>query len=144
MYPSLKGAKALIMASSSGLGKAVAEKLAANGTQVVITSRNQSNLDEAKADIVDPRNIPEDHILTAVCDLSDPDMIKDAVESVCEELGELDILITNHGGPGIKSFETATVEDLDQAYHEMVRSTFLVIKTAIPYYQRARAGQSPI
>jgi 3-oxoacyl-[acyl-carrier protein] reductase len=121
------------MASSRGLGKAIAEEFVANGARVVITSRSESNLQDAKENILASQNVDDDDVLTKVCDLTDEDSIRESIQIVAEECGGLDALVNNHGGPEVESFETATVEDLDQTYYNVVRSMFLVSKTAMPY-----------
>lgn len=133
MSPDYSGDTALVMASSKGLGKAIAEEFVANGARVAITSRSQSNLEDAKEDILNVQNVDDDRVLTQVCDLADEDSIRESVTAVVEKFGRLNTLVNNHGGPEVESFETATVEDLDRTYHNVVRSMFLVSKTAIPY-----------
>lgn len=133
MCPDFTDRSAFVTASSSGLGKAVAGTLAANGARVAISSRSQSNLDEAKSDIVETHGVSDDHITTTICDLTQEESICGAVEAVGEEFGGLDVLVNNHGGPKVERFSTATVSDLDEAYHDVVRSTFLVSKAAMPY-----------
>lgn len=126
-------AKVLVMASSKGLGKAIATEFAAGGAHVTIASRSQSNLDAAKEDIVSTHDIRTDRIKTVVCDLEDEDSIVAAVQDAADILGGLSVLVTNHGGPTVETFESSTVEDLDSVFTSVVRSTYLVIDTALPY-----------
>lgn len=140
MCPDFTGDSALVMASSRGLGKAIAGKLVASGARVALASRSQSNLQEAKTDILESLNVADGRVLTQVCDLADEGSIRESVESVVEKFGGLDILINNHGGPEVKSFKIATVDDLDQTYHNVVRSMFLVSKTAMPYLLQDNGG----
>lgn len=125
--------KVLVMASSKGLGKAVASEFAAAGARTAIASRSQSNLNAAKRDIVSTHDLPEEQIATAVCDLKDEESIVAAVETAADAFDGLTVLVTNHGGPTVETFETATVDDLDSVYTSILRSTYLLIDTALPY-----------
>jgi 3-oxoacyl-[acyl-carrier protein] reductase len=132
--------KALVMASSKGLGKAVATELAAGGAHVAIASRSQSNLDAAKEDIISAHDLPTGRIETVVCDLEDEESIVTAVKDAADALGGLTVLVTNHGGPTVETFETSTVDDLDSVFSSVIRSTYIVVDTALPYLLEGDGG----
>lgn len=124
---------AFVTAASKGLGKAIANRFVAEGARVAISSRNSSNLEAAKADIIDDQNVSSDRVATVECDLTDDDEIPAAVETVVDTFGGLDRLVANHGGPAVKDFEEATVDDLDRTYRSVLRSMFLVIDSSMPH-----------
>lgn len=128
----LDGKTALVMAASKGLGRDVAAQLAAEGAQVAISSRSRENLENAKQYIVNAADVDEDAVLPVVCDLSDPDAVQPAVEESIDELGSLDVLVTNHGGTTPKYFAEATVEEFDRHYTSILKSTIIVVKAALP------------
>ncbi|WP_436348584.1 SDR family oxidoreductase [Natronorubrum sp. FCH18a] len=128
----LAGKSALVMAASSGLGRATATQLAAEGAEVAISSRSQENLEEAKNHIVEETNANESAIHPIVCDLSDSESIRPAVERSIDELDGLDVLVTNHGGTTPKYFADATVEEFDDHYNSILKSTIIVVKAALP------------
>lgn len=128
----LTGKTALVMAASKGLGRAVATQLAAEGAQVAITSRNQENLEKAKTHIIESANVDKSAVHPVVCDLSETDDIRPAVELSIDELDGLDVLVTNHGGTTPKYFEDATVEEFDEHYTSILKSTVVVVKAALP------------
>lgn len=140
MNSNLDGEKVLVLASSKGLGKAVAEQFVARGARVALTSRKLSNLEAAKADIVDRQDVPEDRIVVVECDMTDEGAISRGVESAVAELGGLTVLVTNHGGPQVETFETATVAGLDTAYEAVLRSTFLVLQATLPHLLKGDGG----
>lgn len=133
METNLEGEKVIVLASSKGLGKATAEQFIARGAHVAIMSRTPSNLSAAKADILDGKDVPADRLLTVEGDLSDGSSIIQGIETAIEGLDGLSVLVTNHGGPKVETFETAEVADLDRAYQSIMRSTFLAIKVALPH-----------
>lgn len=108
----LSGRRALVMAGTDGLGRAVAARLTQEGAQVVITGRSQDRAQECMAE-----GIARDVLLA---DLSVPSAGERLVEQAVSVLGGLDILVVNTGGgkPG-GLMETVGFEE--QAYHSMLR-----------------------
>jgi 3-oxoacyl-[acyl-carrier protein] reductase len=133
----LEGKKALVMAASKGLGRAVATQLASEGAQVAISSRSRENLKDAKQHIVETVNVDPGVVFPVTCDLSDPDAVRPAVETAINELGGLDLLVTNHGGTTPRRFGEATVDEFDDHYTSILKATIIVVKTALPALEDA-------
>ncbi|ELY56035.1 short-chain dehydrogenase/reductase SDR [Natronococcus amylolyticus DSM 10524] len=131
----LTGKSALVLAGSKGLGRAVATQLVSEGADVIITSSSQANLEDAVRSIQTEVNCDADRIGYRVCDLSKSESIEMGIEDAIDELGGLDILITNHGGPLTKTFSETTLDDFDNTYNEVLRSTIQVCQLALPYLQ---------
>jgi len=129
---SLDGKKAVVLAGSSGLGQAVATELVAQGAQVIVTSSNYENLTAAVEEIRYETACEATKIDCRVCDLTDPDSIETGLTKSIDELGGLDILITNHGGPTSKRFAETTLEDFDAGYQAILRSTIQACSIALP------------
>lgn len=129
----LAGRRALVTAASKGLGQAVATRLTAEGATVLVSSSDPVNLAEAEATIISEAEVEGDTVRTAVCDLSEPESIKDRLSPAIQELGGLDVLVTNHGGTTPMSFEEASPADFDDAYASVLKSTVCTIKTALPH-----------
>lgn len=128
----LDGKRALVMAASQGLGRAAAARLADEGATVAITSRSLDNLEDAREYIASNTSAEHDDVVVETCDLSEETSIDEGVTSAIDELGGLDALVTNHGGPPQSDFASATLEQLDETYQSVLRSTFQVIQHAIP------------
>ena len=93
MTKSLKGTAALVTAGGTGLGLGIAKRLAADGCLVTICARREAVLATAVKEIGnDSRYI--------VCDVTDDDQVKVAVEAAAQPLGHLDIAVANAGGGG--------------------------------------------
>ncbi|USZ73594.1 SDR family oxidoreductase [Natronosalvus halobius] len=129
----LAGTRALVTASSKGLGRAVAAQLVDEGATVIISSSDRDNLADAKAAILENTDANENAVRTAVCDLSEPESIPSRLGPAIEDLGGLDVLVTNHGGTTPLSFEEADFEDFDDAYESVLKSTVATVKTALPH-----------
>jgi 3-oxoacyl-[acyl-carrier protein] reductase len=92
----LAGRSAVVGGGSSGLGRASAEALAAEGARVLLWARNADRLERTALDIRD-RTGAEVH--THVADASDPASAEAVTRAATERLGTVDILVLNAGGP---------------------------------------------
>lgn len=140
----LDGNTALVMAASKGIGREIATQLAAEGAHVAISSRSRENLEAAREYIVETAGVGPDVVTLVPCDLSDPDAIRPAVEDAIDELGGLDHLITNHGGTTPKRFNEATIEEFDEQYTSILKSTIIVIKAALPALEASSGSMTHI
>lgn len=92
----LKNKKALVVASSQGLGKAIAAQLAQEGADVMITSRDEAKLQAVQKEFRDQYHVDVQYHRA---DVTNPEEIKLLVKYTAETLGGIDILINNAGGP---------------------------------------------
>ena len=92
----LKGKIALVAAASQGLGRAVAEELAAEGSSLIICARREKEITEVASEI---ERISGVAVLGARADLTVREDIENLVARGVEKFGRIDILVTNTGGP---------------------------------------------
>jgi 3-oxoacyl-[acyl-carrier protein] reductase len=104
----ISGKKALVCASSKGLGKAVAKALAKEGVALYLCARNAGVLAEAVAEVQSFTPVP---VLSSVADLSSADGRERLIANVQAGFGNPDILIHNVGGP--PPSRVATTKPLD-------------------------------
>lgn len=90
----LRGKRALVTGSSSGIGRAIAEIFAAEGISVAVHGRNRQRTDETAAAIRDAGGTA--HI--ALGDLATNEGAADVIRAVEQALGGIDILVNNIGG----------------------------------------------
>lgn len=98
----IAGRVALVAASSKGLGRAVAEELAAEGAHVVMCARGEETLEEAVAS-ADACGSGE--VFGIAADLGDPSATAAVADAALERFGRVDILVNNAGGPPAGPFE---------------------------------------
>ena len=98
----LKNKTAIVMASSAGLGKAVATELAREGANVMISSRREDELKKVQAEI---KSETGNEPAYTVADITNYDDIKNVVNSTVEKFGGVDILVNNAGGPPGGTFD---------------------------------------
>ncbi|OCW56424.1 SDR family oxidoreductase [Hoeflea olei] len=125
----LTGKRALVLASSRGLGLGVAEAIAAEGADVMITGRSGEHL-QAAADAITARGAGKAHALAL--DLSDkatPARLEEAVE---KSFGGLDILVNNTGGPPPGAMSEADLSVVHRQFEIMVLSVMDVTQRLLP------------
>lgn len=129
----LKGKKVLVLGSSSGLGYAIAKAYSSEGAICAIVSRDPVRAEKASLDI--QNSIP------FVCDLNEPSAGIKIVNSATREMGGIDILITNAGGPPKGSFFDLTEKEWESAYRGLWMSAIDSIRAAAPQMKEKKWGR---
>ncbi len=93
---------ALVVASSKGLGKAVAQQLAEEGCSVILTSRDALQLEKTRDELI---KTAKARVEICPCDITRPEEIQALVTETHRQLGPINILINNAGGPPGGGFE---------------------------------------
>ncbi|TKC18106.1 SDR family oxidoreductase [Robertmurraya kyonggiensis] len=135
----LKGKSVIVTAASKGLGKATAKQFAEEGAHVVISSRNQEELELVVEEIKNETGNP--HVRYAVCDITNPDDIKSLVETAVQWNGTVDVLINNAGGPPAGGFDKFSDADWQKAYELNLLSFVRLIREVLPYMRKTGAGK---
>lgn len=134
----LKDKVALIAAASRGLGRAVAEELAAEGATLVLCARDADVLAETAATIGDRSGA---HVLAVPADVTDLDQVRRVVESGTERFGRIDILVTNAGGPPAGKFDQVTREQWEEATRLTLYSAIELVRQVLPGMKERRWGR---
>jgi len=92
----LTGKRALVLASSQGLGLGIASKLCCEGANVVLSGRSVEKMRVAAGELTSAGPGTASYV---ECDLSRTEAAADLYTAACQELGDIDILINNSGGP---------------------------------------------
>ncbi len=125
----IKGKVALITASSTGIGKAVAEALAEEGCYLAICSRTKEALIETSREIKNKFHIEP---FWGLCDLNQQKDIENFYEAVNAQFGKVDILVNNCGGPVPGFFRDLSEEDWDQAFKQVLLSVVRFTNLVVP------------
>ena len=118
----------LVTGAGSGIGRAIAEKLAKDGERVVVNDLNGETADEVVARIKESGG----EAATAPGDVSDPESVRRIVEAAHEAYGPPDILVNNAGFLQQKRFVDLTVGDFDRMIAVHLRGTFLCTSAVLP------------
>src|SRR6266851_227828 len=92
----LNGKVVLVTGASKGIGKAIAEGFAAEGSKVALNARASRDLDEAVASL--QRKGAE--VLAAPADVTNLQAVQEMVERIASRFGTIDVLVNNAGGIG--------------------------------------------
>ncbi|MBS3977075.1 MAG: SDR family oxidoreductase [Syntrophomonadaceae bacterium] len=134
----LKGKGALVMASSAGLGKAMALELAREGANVMLFSPFEEELKTAQADIKAAAGIEPAY---TVGDITVYDDIKKAVQNTAAKFGSVDILINNTGGPPAGPFDGFDDNVWQKAFELTLLSYVRAIREVLPYMRQNQWGR---
>jgi 3-oxoacyl-[acyl-carrier protein] reductase len=133
----LEGKVALVAASSRGLGRAVALRLAQEGARVTICARGRQDLIDTAEEI---RGATERPVLAIPANIVDQDAAPALVEATVEEFGRLDILVTNAGGPPPGAFLDFTSQDWERAAQLTLMSAIRLCYAAAPVMEKQGTG----
>ncbi len=134
----IRGKKALVVASSKGIGKAVALRLAMEGADVTICSRSQESLEEARSEI---RAYSGLDVLTVPADITKAEDIKSVVNAAVSRFATVDILVNNCGGPPLGPFLGFDDDAWQRAFDLIFMSAVRFSREVIPYMQERRWGR---
>jgi 3-oxoacyl-[acyl-carrier protein] reductase len=125
----LKDMRALVAASSQGLGAATALQLTLEGAKVAINGRSPEKLAKSAAFLRDSANAD---VIAIPGDVARPDDVRRLVDDAAKQLGGIDILVTNCGGPPSGQFESFAPEDWQKAFDLVLMSAVNLIRIALP------------
>ena len=125
----IKGKRALILASSKGLGHGIAVALAREGADVLICGRSVERL-AANCAAINAEGKGKADWMQA--DLSNPDFVKTVTEGVQAKLGGIDILVNNSGGPTPGTTEDMTADNLESYFLSMVARIITLTNALLP------------
>jgi 3-oxoacyl-[acyl-carrier protein] reductase len=120
----LSGLRAFVGGGSSGLGAAIATALAAEGGRVAVAARSSDRLD-AVASAIGATPIP--------ADLGSPDGPGGAIGAAVEQLGGLDLLVVNSGGPPGGEFAALDEATWTVAIDGVLHAALRLIRAALPH-----------
>jgi 3-oxoacyl-[acyl-carrier protein] reductase len=133
----LGGKVAWITGASSGLGLASARALAAEGVSVALSARRAEELEAGAKEI---ESTTGNHCIAVPLDVTDGPAIQAAARTVADELGPVDILIANAGGPPPGGFENLDEDALNRAFTLTTASAWRLAKTVVPSMKERGSG----
>jgi 3-oxoacyl-[acyl-carrier protein] reductase len=134
----LKGKVALVAAASRGLGRAVAEELAAEGVMLVLCSRKADAISQTASEIAQASGAK---VLALAADVSKAEDVAALVRSGLEKFGRIDILVTNAGGPPAGPFESFSREQWEAAARLTLFSAVELARNVLPGMKERRWGR---
>ena len=134
----ITGKVALVAAASQGLGRAVAEELAAEGASLVLCARTEATLQQTCAEI---RAATGARVLGVAADLAQPADVARLAQAALAEFGQIDILVTNAGGPPAGAFAAHDLAAWDAATRLLLTSVVELTRAVLPGMQARGWGR---
>jgi 3-oxoacyl-[acyl-carrier protein] reductase len=134
----LRGKVALVAAASRGLGRAVADELAAEGADLILCARDREPLERAAADIHAATGVA---VLAEPTDVADPAAVERLVARGIDRFGRVDVLVTNAGGPPAGPFESLAPSMWEAATRLTLGSAVSLTRAVLPGMKTRRWGR---
>jgi 3-oxoacyl-[acyl-carrier protein] reductase len=127
MFNSLQGRSAIVTGGSKGIGRGIAETFAAAGVNVLVTARNEADLDATVSGLAGRPG----KVSGLSADVSNPEDCRRAVEAAVERHGGLDIVCANAGIFPSGRLEELTPEDIEQVLAVNFKGTVFIVQAAL-------------
>ncbi len=134
----LKDKVLMLAASSKGLGFGIARQAAMEGAKISLGSRSKKNINEAASRI--KNEVPGSVIYTSSLDVADPGSIEFWVKNTMKELGTIDGLVVNGGGPPPGTFDEIDDSAWLSGYENTLMSAVRLIRGVLPEMRRKQSG----
>lgn len=134
----LRDKVALVSASSKGLGRAIAEELAAEGATLVMCARGEDTLRQTADSIRKQTGVT---VIEVAADVSDQSGLDRVAKTALDRFGRVDVLVTNSGGPPSGPFESFTAEAWENAYRLLLNSAVELTRAVLPGMKERRWGR---
>lgn len=136
MKPLLPGKTAIVTGASKGIGLATAQLFASEGANVVLTARNQSELDEAVKGI----EAAGGKAIGVLADSADPKAPQQVFAQAIQAFGQVDILVNNAGTGDMVSIEECTDEHFDNVVQVNYAGVFRFCREAVQHFMPRNEG----
>jgi len=127
MFTSLQGRSAIVTGGSKGIGRGIAQAFADAGVNVVVTGRNQADIDTTVAALADAPGV----VSGIAADVTSPDDCRRVVQTAVERNGGVDIVCANAGIFPSARLEDLTPADLDEVLGVNFKGTVYIVQAAL-------------
>jgi NAD(P)-dependent dehydrogenase (short-subunit alcohol dehydrogenase family) len=134
----LEGKVAIVTGSSRGIGRAIAERFAAEGARLTV---NWTSREQQAREVVDAITRDGGEAISVRGDVSRSVDVHNLVQETVDHYGRVDILVNNAGVMVTKSLPETTEEEWDRTIDVNLKGAYLCSKEVIPIMQRQQYGR---
>jgi 3-oxoacyl-[acyl-carrier protein] reductase len=138
METGLRDRVAIVAASSKGIGRATALALAAEGAHLALCARHGDALEQLAEEV---QRLHEVSVYIETFDVAEDLRVRQFVDGVHRRFGQVDVCVTNAGGPPAKQFMETTMVEWDRAYELNLRSIVSFAHAVLPHMQKRHWGR---
>jgi 3-oxoacyl-[acyl-carrier protein] reductase len=138
MELNLRGRAALVNAASRGIGRGIAESLAAEGVRLVVSSRSQESIERTAVEIAANYGA---EVVPVAADVSQPETAEVLVGTAIERFGGLDILVNNSGGPPGGHFTDFDDAAWQNAFELLLLNVVRMVRTSLAPLRASGRGR---
>jgi 3-oxoacyl-[acyl-carrier protein] reductase len=131
----LSGKVAVVTGGSRGIGRAIADSLAAGGARVAVVARDQGRAQTAA------QELPGGNHAGFGCDVADEGAVESTIKAVEEQLGPVEILVNNAGITQDNLLVRLSGDDWDRVLDTNLKAAFLLTRTVARGMMRRRSGR---
>jgi pyridoxal 4-dehydrogenase len=128
----LEGRVAIVTGAGQGIGRAIAEKLRAEGASVVVADKNSETAEKTAAEIGGTAH---------VTDVSDPDQVSALVAAAADQFGRIDILVNDAAIVPFVPWEELDFAEWRRVMSVNIDGVFLMCKAVYPHMKQAGYGR---
>lgn len=128
----------LVTGATSGFGKAIAERFAKEGYNIIITGRRVERLESVKQKLEHTYDVA---VGTACFDVRDKEAVKSAIDQLKQEHPRIDVLVNNAGlAAGLAPVDEGNTDDWDQMIDTNIKGLLYVTRQVAPLMKEQREG----
>ena len=135
---SLQDIVAVVTGAGRGIGRAIAEELAAGGAKVVVNYRRSR---EQAQGLVERLVHTGTNAVAVRADVADADQAATLIDKTVTSFGRIDVLVNNAGITVDRTLKNLTIEDWEQVVQVNLNSCFYTVKAALPHFMQQRSGK---
>lgn len=136
MARSLEGRVAVVTGASSGIGRATAERLAAEGARVILGARRADRLEAVVEGILCTGGVAR----AVPTDVTQPEQVERLIAEALNAFGRVDILVNNAGVGYFGPVESTGIDEARHLFDVNVMGTFYGIRAAVPVMRKQGGG----
>lgn len=128
----------LVCGSTQGIGKAAAQKFAAQGNNIVLMARSEEKLKNVLTELDSSTGQKHQYI---VADFTQPEQVKEAISNFLIEGNRIDVLVNNTGGPKGGPIIDASIEEFYAAFTQHLICNHILVQAVVPQMKANHFGR---